>query len=60
MPVTLIRFFVAVHVSVQEVLFGFQGAMPHFCRLLPGRIRVLILLLLIFSMNWLFLYHKSD
>ena len=39
MPVPFICLFVAVHVSVQEVLFGFQGAMPYFCRLLPRRIR---------------------
>jgi hypothetical protein len=42
MPVTIIPFCETVRVSVQEVLFGFQGAMVRFCRLLPGRICVQI------------------
>jgi len=32
------RFDETVRLSVQEVLFGFQGAMIRFCRLLPGRV----------------------
>jgi hypothetical protein len=31
--------FFANQLAVQEVLFVFQGAMLHFCRLLPGHIR---------------------
>ena len=34
------RFDETVRLSVQEVLFGFQGAMIRFCRLLPGRVPV--------------------